>query len=124
MYRKAPALPLSRQDLAYRIWGELIAASEAYFLRHESAWAGDRRAPEFPDETIEKQFEQWDGYRADAGAMGWRGNNRKEFAYDFTALPAAIKRAVCERVWALCKDARLDEDEEYREAIDAWKAAA
>ena len=123
MYTKAPALSIARQDLAYRIWNELISASEAHFLRNESAWAGDSRAPEFSDEAIEKQFRHWDAYRTDAGAMGWRGNDRKAFAHDFTALPSAIKRAVCERVWVLCKEARLDEDAEYRETVEAWSAA-
>src|SRR5438094_7412383 len=96
----AVALPVKFQDLANRIWGEVMQACDAYFVSHEPAWAGDSRAPEFSDEQVARQFQQWDGYRRDAGAMTWRQNTTKDYAYDFTALPPGWKRAVCERIWA------------------------
>jgi hypothetical protein len=118
-----PVLPVRHQQLANAIWAELISASEGYFVRHEPAWAGDRRAPEFGDAIVEQQFEQWDGYRQDHGAMHWRENGTKPFAYDFTLLPLAWKRAVCERAWVLCRDAALDEDQDYASASARVTAA-
>ncbi len=122
MQTTTPVLSTKHQELANAIWDQVIAACDAYFARHEKTWVGDSRAPEFDDDTVEKQFVHWDAYRADAGAMGWRGNTSKPYAYDFTALPIAWKRAVCQRAWALCKAAALDEDPEYRATVDAWQA--
>jgi hypothetical protein len=114
------ALPVRHQELANQIWRELIAACEAYFARHEGSWLGDTRAPEFGDEAVTKQFEHWDGYRRDHGAMHWRDNGTRPFAYDMTLLPMAWKRAVCERVWVLCREAKLDEDDQYAAAAKAF----
>lgn len=105
------------RDLAPAIWREVMAACDAYFGRGERAWAGDARAPEFTDEQVERQLATWDGYRTDAGAMGWGGNREKPFAYEFTALPLGIKRAVCQRVWVLCKEAGLWDDAEYMAGV-------
>jgi hypothetical protein len=117
-----PVLPARHQDLANHIWAEIISACDAYFARGERAWAGDSRAPELPDDAIERQFAHWDAYRTDHGAMHWRANGTKQFAYDFTALPAGWKRAICERVWALCLDAGLHEDPDYAAASAALAA--
>lgn len=103
------------QGLMDAVWRELIAASDAYFLRHEAQWAGDSRAPEFGDEQVERQVAAWDAYRTDPGALNWGGDNNssRPFAHDFTRLPLPWKRAVCERAWVLCQEAGLWDDEEY-----------
>ena len=116
MYSAPPTvtLPERFQALADAIWLELLAACDAYFCRHETLWAGHREAPEFTDEQVQRQFEYWDEYRTDSGAMNWGESRTKELAYDFTALPPAWQRGICERVWVLCRDAGLWENEAYR----------
>jgi hypothetical protein len=118
------AIPTSHQQLADTIWRELVDACEAYFLRDEPAWAGDDRAPEFEEAIVEQQFAMWDAYRQDAGAMNWggAGNAGRPFAFDFTALPLAWKRAICQRVYVLCSEASLQDDDEYRATFSRWQA--
>ncbi len=112
-------LPNGFEALSYAIWNELIAASEAYFWHRQTEWAGSNRAPEFTQEQVDKQFAYWNGYSKDSGAMNWRGNNLREFVFDFEALPAGMKRAVCERVWALCADATLEKSSEWQNVSSA-----
>ena len=111
------------------IWAMVIAACDAYFLRHEQAFLGDSRAPEWPDDQVQAQVERWDGYRRDSGAVNYdaAGYNNKDrpYAHDFTALPASWQRAICERAWGICKDAGLWEpDHPYMIALAerrAWR---
>lgn len=109
-----PRLPYRQQELAYQIWDEIIQACEAYFVRHEEVWLGNSEAPEFTEKAIIEQFDYWDGYRTDTGAMVWNVNYSLPYAYDFTKFPIEWKRAICERVWILCKNANLDKDDEYK----------
>jgi hypothetical protein len=111
-------LPDGYQSLADRMWAELIAASDAYFLRGETALAGDPRAPEFADDLVEKQFEYFDRYRDDSGAMSWGENSEKSLVYEFKALPLSMKRALCERIWAMCSEAGLDKDPQYAQSAE------
>lgn len=109
----ATALPSKYQKLSDDIWTNIIAACESYFISHKTTWTGDSSAPEFSDEKVLLQVESWDAYRQDSGAMGWRGNTNKEYAYDLTQLPMGIKRALCERAFVLSKEAGLWDDEEW-----------
>lgn len=119
----AEVLETKWQELAYDIWNELIAACDAYFLNGETEWAGNRAAPEWSDAAIAKQFAHWNGYQKDSGAMNWRGNDKKDRVFDFEALPPAWQRAVCERVWVLCRDAGLGDDPMYRAAVARFRSA-
>lgn len=115
-----PVMPFATQEVATAIWAEITAACEAYFLRGETDWPGNRRAPEFTNEQVRLQFVHWNGYLKDGGALNWRGNATRT-PYDFEALPTAIQRAVCERVWVICKDAKLDENPEYMQQVEAFR---
>mgnify|MGYP001608315123 FL=1 len=115
-----PHIPESHKDVAYAIWNALIEACDAYFLQGVSYWSGDDRAPEFTDKQVTDQFNHWSDYQLDAGAMNWRDNSSKEFHFDFNALPDAWKRAVCERVWIICKEGKLDESKEYMDEMEKY----
>ena len=123
--RAGLSLPSSYQNnLAPAIMQTVIEACDAYFCRHEQTYLGDSRAPEFTDEQITQQFEYFDGYRADSGAMGYGDNKKKPYAYDLTALPAAWKRAICERIWVLCQEAGLWEDAAYMQDVQRRRLQA
>ncbi len=116
----AATIPTIHQGTADAIWAALIEACDAYFLQGVSSWAGDDRAPEFTDKQVADQFNRWADYSLDSGAMHWRDNMSKDFHFDFNALPDGWKRAVCERVWVICKEAKLDENEEYRKSVEIY----
>lgn len=118
-----PYIPKAHEKTAYAIWQEIIQACEAYFFRKETTWAGDSRAPEFTDEQVNAQFEDWDKYRDDAGAMNWGGaqNAGRPNAFVFTALPQGMKRAVCERVWVICSESKLGDDEDFQRAHEDFR---
>lgn len=111
------------QGLADAIWAEIIAACEAYFLEGERDWPGNRAAPEWSDEAVARQVAHWNGYQRDHGAMQWGENKTKDRVFDFESLPPAWQRAVCERVWVLCRDAGLGDDPEYRAAVARFRGA-
>lgn len=111
-------------EIAYAIWALLMDACDAYFVRGESAWAPDPRAPEKDDDVILRYFEQLDGYRSDTGAMAWdgpsyynpgtrTGNRERPYAYDMTALPIEWKRSLVSRIWCICEDMGLREHQDW-----------
>ena len=112
------------QCLADAIWREIIAACEAYFLEGVTEWAGNRSAPEWSDAAVEKQIAHWNGYQRDSGAMNWLDNKKRDRAFDFESLPPAWQRAICERVWVLCRDSGLGDDPEYRAAVARFRGGA
>lgn len=107
------------QKVMDEVWQTIIDACEAYFLRHETTFAGDSRAPEFTDEQVERQVKHWDGYRHDPGALNWGGaqNSSRPYAYDFTKLPTSWQRALCERAYVICDEGGLFKDEAYMRTI-------
>lgn len=118
------ALSVNQQELANAIWEEIMNACEDYFLRGITEWASDSSAPEFPEELIRKQVESWDDYRNDRGAMIWKHNDTKDFAYDLTKLPIQMQRVLCERAYALSKAAGLFDDPDWvKRAKDRRKDA-
>ena len=112
-------VPKHMHSLAVAIWAELIAACEAFYHEDVTVWAGDSSAPEFTDEQVKLQFQLWNTYLKDYGALGWQGNNTRK-PYDFETLPDGMQRSVCERVWRLCKDAKLDESDVYKVSHRNW----
>lgn len=112
------------QGLADAIWAEIIAACDAYFLQGVTEWAGNRAAPEWSDAAVAKQVAHWNGYQKDSGAMNWLDNKHKDRAFDFESLPPAWQRAICERVFVLCRDAGLGDDPEYRAAVARFRGGA
>lgn len=115
-------------EIAYAIWQLLMDACDAHFVRGEPAWAPDPRAPEKDDAVVLAYFEQLDGYRSDAGAMQWdgpsyyhpgtkTGNKERPYAYDMTALPIEWKRSLVSRIWCICEDMGLRNEQ-------AWMAQA
>lgn len=116
----AATIPPIHQATADAIWAAIIEACDAYFLNGVTQWAGDSRAPEFTDKQVADQFNRWSDYQLDSGAMHWRDNMLKSFHFDFNALPDGWKRAVCERVWVICKEAKLDEDPDYQKSIETY----
>jgi hypothetical protein len=112
------------QALADDIWALLMQACDEYYGNGSATIAGDDRAPEFSDEQVNEQFVYFNRYRTDRGAMSWRRNDTKEFVYDFEGLPLGLKRALCQRIWVKCKDAGLDDDEQWRRTAEAMRAFA
>lgn len=112
------------QDACNAAWAEMIDACAAYFLRHEPAWAGDTRAPEFTNEQVERQVTMWSGYLQDSGALNWGGDNNasRPYAHDPTKLPPAWQRALCERVYVIFDDAGLFRDADYMATARARRA--
>lgn len=117
------ALPASYQKLGDDIWEEIMRACEDYFIRGITTWASEGNAPEFTDEQVIKQVESWDAYRGDKGAMMWKHNTEKDFAYDLTKLPMQMKRVLCERAYMLAKEAGLFDNPDWIKRADSRRKA-
>lgn len=118
-------VPGSHQELTNAIWEQLILACDGYFYNGITEISGDEDAPYMDDEKINDQFNYFDLYMTDSGALMWgiakneggkvsyEYTNRGRTPYVFSDLPMNIKRALCQRIWKLCKNAELEKNHIY-----------